>query len=160
MLARLNLPAKLADRQPYMLATVPQPSLMSGYFCGADLAWRFAAVPRIEVQMSSSIIASMQSYASPNKLQANKTSSALESAKPVEQTAEEKFLDYAKKSPAEKIRDALLKSVGVTEEQLKNMTPEQRKEVEQKIADKIKEAMQKQAEKGESTSGFFTDIKA
>jgi TPP-dependent pyruvate/acetoin dehydrogenase alpha subunit len=68
--------------------------------------------------------------------------------------------DYAKKSPAEKIRDALLQSVGVTEDELKNMTPEQRKDVEQKIADKIKEAMQKQTEKGESPKGFFTDITA
>jgi ribosomal protein L7Ae-like RNA K-turn-binding protein len=40
------------------------------------------------------------------------------------------------------------------------MTPEQRKDVEQKIADKIKEAMQKQTENGGITKGFFTDIKA
>jgi hypothetical protein len=110
--------------------------------------------------MSGSIIASMQSFALPTKSQLAKTSSLLETTKPIEQTAEEKFLDYARKSPAEKIRDALLKSVGVTEDELKNMTPEQRKEVEQKIADKIKEAMQKQTEKGESTKGFFTDITA
>lgn len=110
--------------------------------------------------MSSSIVTGMQSFALPNKLQAPKSSVLPAATNQVEKTAEEKFLDYAKKSPAEKIRDALLKSVGVTEEQLKNMTPEQRKEVEQKIADKIKEAMQKQAEKGESAKGFFTDIKA
>ncbi len=106
-----------------------------------------------------SIIDSMQSFILPKQALA-KTSSTAAPTKQAEQTAEEKFLDYAKKSPAEKIRDALLKSVGVTEEELKNMTPEQRKEVEQKIADKIKEAMQKQTEKGESPKGFFTDIKA
>jgi hypothetical protein len=110
--------------------------------------------------MSSSIISGMQSFAMPNKLQANKTSTALAATQQNEQTAEQKFLDYAKKSPAEKIRDALLKSVGVTEEDLQKMTPEQRKDVEQKIADKIKEAMQKQTEKGESTKGFFADISA
>lgn len=110
--------------------------------------------------MSGSIIDSMQSFALPNKLQANKTSSALAATKQVEQTAEQKFLDYAKKSPAEKIRDALLQSIGVTEEEMKNMTPEQRKDVEQKIADKIKETLEQKAGKGESTSGFFTDIQA
>lgn len=109
--------------------------------------------------MSNSIINGMQSFAMP-KLQPNKTPSTLDAGKPVEKSAEEKFLDYAKKSPAEKIRDALLKSIGVTEEEFAQMSPEQRKEVEQKIADKIKDAMQKQTSKGESTSGFFTDIKA
>lgn len=125
-----------------------------------DLALRLAGSIRRGIQMSSSIVTGMQSFALPNKLQAPKSSVLPAATNQVEKTAEEKFLDYAKKSPAEKIRDALLKSVGVTEEQLKNMTPEQRKEVEQKIADKIKEAMQKQTEKGESTKGFFTDITA
>lgn len=109
--------------------------------------------------MAGSIIDSMQSFTLPKQLLA-KTSSTAAATKQVEQTAEEKFLDYAKKSPAEKIRDALLQSIGVTEEEMKNMTPEQRKDVEQKIADKIKEAMQKQTDKGESTKGFFADIKA
>jgi len=109
--------------------------------------------------MSGSIIDSMQSFALPKQLLA-KTSPTAAATKQFEQTAEEKFLDYAKKSPAEKIRDALLKSIGVTEEEFAQMSPEQRKEVEQKIADKIKAAMQKQTENGESTKGFFTDIKA
>ncbi len=110
--------------------------------------------------MSGPILASMQSFAMPNILQSTKASSPLEAFKDLKPTAEEQFLDFAKKSPAEKIRDALLKSVGTTEEELKSMTPEQRKEIEQKIADKIKEEMQKQTAKGESTKGFFTDIKA
>jgi TPP-dependent pyruvate/acetoin dehydrogenase alpha subunit len=109
--------------------------------------------------MSGSIIDSMQSFTMPKQLLA-KTSSTAAATKQTEQTAEQKFLDYAKKSPAEKIRDALLQSIGVTEDELKSMTPEQRKEVEQKIADKIKEAMQKQTDKGESTKGFFADISA
>lgn len=109
--------------------------------------------------MSSSIIDSMQSFTLPKQVLA-KTSPTAAATKQVEQTAEEKFLDYAKKSPAEKIRDALLQSIGVTEEEMKNMTPEQRKEVEQKIADKIKETLEQKAGKGEGTSGFFTDIKA
>jgi hypothetical protein len=40
------------------------------------------------------------------------------------------------------------------------MSPEQRREVEQKIADKIKEAVNKKTENGGSASGFFTDISA
>jgi hypothetical protein len=58
------------------------------------------------------------------------------------------------------MRDALLSSIGVTEEELNNMSPEQRREVEQKIADKIKEAVNKKTENGGSASGFFTDISA
>lgn len=111
--------------------------------------------------MSNSIISSMQSFKLPNRLQSSdKAESGLGNTATAAKSPEEKFLDYAKKTPAEKMRDALLSSIGVTEEQLKNMSPEQRREVEQKIADKIKEAVNKKTENGGSASGFFTDISA
>ncbi|QUS38402.1 hypothetical protein RPMA_05740 [Tardiphaga alba] len=110
--------------------------------------------------MSSSTITSMQSFALLGKLQPNKTPSALDSAIDTPQTPEEKFLDYAKKSPAEKLRDSLLQSIGVTEEELAQMSPDQRKAIEEKIAEKIKETLEQKASKGESASGFFTDITA
>jgi hypothetical protein len=62
-------------------------------------------------------------------------------------------------SPADKMRAAMLSSMGLTEDQVKNMSPDQQKAIEQKIADQIKQAAQKQAEKGGGT-GFITDIQA
>lgn len=110
--------------------------------------------------MSNSITAGLQSLMLPTRLQPAKTSSGTEPAVDPADTPEQKFLDYAKKSPAEKIRDALLASVGVTEDQLKAMSPDQRREIEQKIADKVKQEVEKKAANGGSASGFFTDIKA
>lgn len=75
------------------------------------------------------------------------------------QSAEEKFLAYAKMSPAEKLRAALLSQLGLTEEQVQAMPPEERQKVEQKITELLKQAAQKKAEKDGQT-GFFTDIKA
>jgi hypothetical protein len=39
------------------------------------------------------------------------------------------------------------------------MSPEQQKVVEQRIEEQLKQAAQKQLEKGQSAGGFFTDIK-
>jgi TPP-dependent pyruvate/acetoin dehydrogenase alpha subunit len=111
--------------------------------------------------MSNSIISSLQSFTLPSRLQpSDKAESGLGNATTAAKSPEEKFLDYAKKNPAEKMRDALLSSIGVTEEELKNMSPEQQQEIEQKIADKIKEAVNKKTENGGSAKGFFTDISA
>jgi hypothetical protein len=108
--------------------------------------------------MSNAIISSMQSFALPNRLQPNKGGSVSENVTDPAQSAEQKFLDYAKKTPAEKLRDSMLASIGLTEDEVKNMSPEQRKDVEQKLTEKIKEAVDKQSRDGGSVSGFFTDI--
>lgn len=75
------------------------------------------------------------------------------------QSAEDKLRAYADMSPADKMRAAMLSSIGVTEEQLKSMPPEQQKAIEQKIADMVKQAAQKQIENG-GGPGFITDIRA
>jgi hypothetical protein len=75
------------------------------------------------------------------------------------ESAEDKFRAFTKMSPADRMRAAMLSSIGVTEEQLKSMPPDQQKAIEQKIADMVKQAAQKQIEKGGSP-GFITDIKA
>lgn len=71
-------------------------------------------------------------------------------------SVEEKFLAFAKKTPAEKMRDALLSQLGLTEEQLQAMPPDERMKVEKKIAELVKEAAQKHATKTGQT-GFITD---
>jgi hypothetical protein len=109
--------------------------------------------------MSNSIISSLLTSPTASKLSASKSSASLAKTNTAPQSAEEKFLDYAKKTPAEKLRASLLAGAGVTEEQLQSMSPDQRKAIEQKIADQVKQAAEKQASKGQGASGFFTDMK-
>lgn len=59
----------------------------------------------------------------------------------------QEFMDYAKMDPMERLRANILKSMGLTEDDLKNMSPEQQKAVEQKIEQLIKEQLQKNAGK-------------
>lgn len=56
-------------------------------------------------------------------------------------SAEDEFMKYMEMTPEERIRDAILKKLGLTEEDLEKMTPEERKGVEQKITDMIKESV-------------------
>jgi hypothetical protein len=57
----------------------------------------------------------------------------------------QQFMDYAKMSPMERMRANILKSMGLTEDDLKKMSPEQQKAVEQKIEQIIKQELQKNA---------------
>ena len=61
----------------------------------------------------------------------------------LDSTAEDQFLDYMQKSPAERLRDKILKALGVTEDDIKNMTMDERMALEKKIADIIKETLVK-----------------
>jgi hypothetical protein len=60
-------------------------------------------------------------------------------AKPLKQSAADEFLAMMKKTPEERLRDNILKSMGLTEDELEGMPPEQRKAVEAKIQEMIKE---------------------
>lgn len=68
------------------------------------------------------------------------------------------FLAYAKETPAQRMRDAILKSMGLTEDDLKSMSPEKRKAVEETIEKKIKDAAEQAAQSGKK--GLVTDITA
>lgn len=68
------------------------------------------------------------------------------------------FQDYANKTPAQRMRDAILKSMGLSEDDLKAMSPEKRKAVEDAIARKIKERAEEAAKKGKT--GLVADITA
>lgn len=56
------------------------------------------------------------------------------------------FLDYMKKSPAERIRDAWLQAHHLTEDDLKNMSPAEREAIEKQMAADLKAQMQQQAQ--------------
>ncbi len=68
----------------------------------------------------------------------------------------QEFLDYAKMDPMERLRANILKSMGLTEDDLKNMSPEQQKAVEQKIEQLIKQQLEKNANK----PGQFVNLSA
>lgn len=58
---------------------------------------------------------------------------------------------YVKMTPAQRMRYELLKKLGVTEEDLGKMTPDQRKGVETKLAALVKQEMAK-AQKAQQTT--------
>jgi hypothetical protein len=53
-------------------------------------------------------------------------------------TATDLFLEYAELTPAQRERQQILKQLGITEEELEQLPPSERKEVENKIAEIIK----------------------
>lgn len=68
------------------------------------------------------------------------------------------FLAYANETPAQRMREAILKSMGLSEEDLKSMSPEKRKAVEETIQQRIKQAMEEAAAKGKK--GIVADVTA
>lgn len=70
----------------------------------------------------------------------------------VKTSAEDQFLDYMQKSPAERLRDRILKALGVTEDDIKKMTPDERLGLEKKIQEIIKETMVKAEGEGEPSA--------
>jgi len=67
------------------------------------------------------------------------------------------FLDYQKETPAQKLRDEILGTMGLTEEKLKHMEPKERTKLEAKIREIMKQKVEEQAEK---KTGQIIDLKA
>ena len=57
-------------------------------------------------------------------------------------TGKDEFMDYAKLTPAQKMRAAMLAKLGVTEEQLKAMDPKERQKIEDQLKEQIKQQVQ------------------
>jgi len=68
----------------------------------------------------------------------------------------QQFLDYAKMDPIQRLRANILKSMGLTEDDLKNMTLEQQKAVEQNIEQLTQEQLKKNVDK----PGQVVDVSA
>ena len=60
---------------------------------------------------------------------------------PARKTAGEELAEYQSKSVAQHLRDAILREMGLTEDDLDAMPPEQRAAIEDTIAEKIKERL-------------------
>lgn len=54
---------------------------------------------------------------------------------------EQAFLEEARKTPAERLRDQILKELGLTQEGLDQLSPEARQAVGEEIAKRVKEAL-------------------
>lgn len=59
-----------------------------------------------------------------------------------ETSAKTEFLDFMKMSTAEKMRAMVLKELGMTEEQVKNMPAEERKKIEAEILERMKKKLE------------------
>ncbi|MEO8321603.1 MAG: hypothetical protein ABI561_25145 [Bradyrhizobium sp.] len=85
---------------------------------------------------------------------ATPTKSAL-TAKPAEnKTAEQKFLEWAKMTPAERMHAQMLSQLGITEDQFKAMDPAAQQKIEEKIRDMIKKHAE---DSNDKRTGLITD---
>ena len=92
--------------------------------------------------MSLSISASMRSFPLSNLLGPDATS------KLGPKSAEEQFLEIARKSPLERLRDKILEDMKMSEDDVAKMEPEARQAVEDEIKRRMMEALQASAETG------------
>ncbi len=67
------------------------------------------------------------------------------------------LMDYGRMTPAQRMHQALLQSLGVTQAQYDAMSPADKAKVDQKIQHKLQQDMQQQAEK---KSGMLVDVQA
>lgn len=93
--------------------------------------------------MSLSVISSIRSFPLGAPLGARAGSTT-----PLQQSAEEEFLEIARKSPLERLRDKILEDMKMSEGDVARMTPEDRQVVEDEIKRRMLEALQASAETG------------
>lgn len=105
--------------------------------------------------MSISSIGSSSPYAGAYSGISASTSSPVGS----ELSAKDEFLKFQAMTPAQKMRAMMLAKLGVTEEELKAMSPEDRAKIEQKLKDMIKQQVQNDPDKKGKT-GLVADIMA
>ena len=92
--------------------------------------------------MSLSVSASMRSFPLSNLLGPDATS------KLGPKSAEEQFLELARKSPLERLRDKILEDMKMSEGDIAKMDPEARAAVEDEIKRRMLEALQGTSEAG------------
>lgn len=69
-----------------------------------------------------------------------------------ESSASQAFHEYMAMTPAEKMRDAILKEMGLTEEEIAAMPPEKQKAIEEEIAQRMQQRAELQAAKEKEQS--------
>lgn len=76
-----------------------------------------------------------------------------EPVQPAEMTATERFLAEAQKTPMERMREQVLDALGLTEEALSQMSPEDRRMAEDKIRQLIEEKIKQAMNAGDAPAG-------
>jgi hypothetical protein len=110
--------------------------------------------PSILMSLGASALAKVNALTAPKATDATSNSGVTAAT---DKSAKDEFLDYAKLTPAQKMRAAMLAKMGVTEEQLKAMDPKER----QKIEDQLKTQIKQQVENDpEMKKGSLLDMKA
>lgn len=71
----------------------------------------------------------------------------LAAAGKAQSSPEDEFLNFAKMSPADRMRAQFLAAHGLTEDDLKNMDPKERQKIEDQIREEIEQALKKDTEK-------------
>jgi hypothetical protein len=93
--------------------------------------------------------------------QASGAASFFTQASEEKSSARKEFADITSKSPAEQMRDQILKSLGLDDAKVKAMDPKEREALEAKIKDIIKTKIeQAQEQKVDAKPGQVVDIKA
>lgn len=98
--------------------------------------------PSILASLALSTLSKIDRTTATAATKATTTTSASGVSAAPEKTAKDEFLDYAKLTPAQKMRAAMLARMGLTEEQVKAMSPEERQKIEDKIKQQIKEQVE------------------
>ncbi len=89
------------------------------------------------------------------------TSSPASSSQTDATSARAEFDKFSQMTPAQKMRAMMLAKLGVTEEQLKAMSPDERAKVEQKLKDMVKQQFEKNADGSEGKkTGVIADVTA
>lgn len=78
----------------------------------------------------------------------------------IEPSAEEKFLEEARKSPIERMREQILEELGLTEEAIAQMSPDERRATEDKIRALIEEKLRQAMGADETPDGNAQMIEA
>jgi ABC-type transporter MlaC component len=117
----------------------------------------------MSISLSGPLPSSGYSAASPLAKQSSSSSSASSSSagsavsEPSADPAVQKFLEYAKMTPAERLHAQMLAKLGLTEQQFKALSPAD----QQKVEDKIREMIKKQiGSAGGQQTGLITDKSA
>lgn len=76
-----------------------------------------------------------------------------------ETSAKDEFLKFQAMTPAQKMRAMMLAKLGLTEDDVKAMSPEDRKKVEDKLKEMIKQQVQNDPDK-KGQKGLVADILA
>ena len=77
---------------------------------------------------------------------------------PAQKSAEQELADYVNMTPAQRLRADILKKLGITEEELAAMPPEQRKAVDAKITELMQQQEQQRQQAASPKKGRSVDL--